>query len=126
MKHLQGYKPKGRFYMTCTTCGATIKVGTKAASEHELTSLHTDALAALGTNREPISIAVASAALEGTLSESKSWTANTDECVRLCEAIAAFWGDGVCDAPIWPGAYLTEEDTPIRDLIRSAVGWRKP
>jgi hypothetical protein len=44
-----------------------------------------------------------------------------EECVRLCEALAAFWGDS-CDAPIWPGAYLTEEDTPIRDLIRAAVG----
>jgi hypothetical protein len=49
-----------------------------------------------------------------------------DECVRLCEAMAAFWGDGVCDAPIWPGAYLTEQDIPIRELIRAAVGWRKP
>lgn len=58
--------------------------------------------------------------------QSKTWTPNPDECVRLCEALAAFWGDGVCDAPIHPGAYLTEEDTPIRDLIRAAVGWRKP
>jgi hypothetical protein len=49
-----------------------------------------------------------------------------DECVRLCEAISAFWGDDVCDAPISPGAYLTEQDVPIRDLIRAAVGWRKP
>ena len=49
-----------------------------------------------------------------------------EECVRLCEALAAFWGDGVCDAPIHPGAYLTEEDIPIRDLVRAAVGWRKP
>jgi hypothetical protein len=49
-----------------------------------------------------------------------------DACVRLCEAIAEFWGDGICDAPIWPGAYLTEQDVPIRDLVRAAVGWRKP
>ncbi len=47
---------------------------------------------------------------------------NPDECVRLCEAIAAFWGDAVCDAPIHPGAYLTEQDIPIRDLVRAAVG----
>jgi hypothetical protein len=51
---------------------------------------------------------------------------DSDECVRLCEAIAAFWGDDVVEAPIWPGAYLTEQDVPIRDLIRAAVGWRKP
>lgn len=47
-------------------------------------------------------------------------------CIRLCEAMAAFWGDGVCDAAIHPGAYITEEDVPIRDLVRIAVGWRKP
>lgn len=52
-------------------------------------------------------------------------TTNADECIRLCEAIAAFWGD-CCDAAIWPGAYITEEDTPIRDLVRAAIGWRKP
>ena len=49
------------------------------------------------------------------------------ECVRLCEAIADFWGDeDQCDAPIYPGAYLTDEDQPIKDMIRAAVGWRKP
>ena len=57
---------------------------------------------------------------------SRPFPINPDECVRLCEAMAAFWGDGICDAPIWPGAYLTEEDTPIRELVRAAVGWRKP
>lgn len=57
--------------------------------------------------------------------QSKTWTPNPDECVRLCEALAAFWGAS-CDAPIWPGAYITAEKTPIRDLIRTAVGWRKP
>lgn len=59
-------------------------------------------------------------------STDRKYTVNTDECVRLCEAIAEFWGNDVCDAPIWPGAYLTEQDVPIRDLIRAAVGWRKP
>lgn len=52
---------------------------------------------------------------------------NPDECVRLCEAISAFWGNELqCEAPIYPGAYLTEQDVPIRDLVRAAVGWRKP
>lgn len=46
------------------------------------------------------------------------------ECIRLCEAMSAFWGDS-CDAPIWPGAYITEEDKPFRDLVRAAVGWRR-
>jgi hypothetical protein len=55
-----------------------------------------------------------------------TYKVNADECVRLCEAMAAFWGDGVCEAPIYPGAYLTEQDVPIKDLIRAAVGWRKP
>jgi hypothetical protein len=55
----------------------------------------------------------------------QAYTIDADECVRLCEAMAAFWGDS-CDAPIWPGAYLTEQDIPFRDLIRTAVGWRKP
>lgn len=48
------------------------------------------------------------------------------ECVRLCEAIAAFWGDDVCTAPLWPGAYITEEDVPISELVRKAIGWRRP
>ena len=52
---------------------------------------------------------------------------DTAECVRLCEAIADFWGgQDQCEAPIWPSAYITEEDVPIKDLIRAAVGWRKP
>lgn len=49
------------------------------------------------------------------------------ECVRLCEAISAFWGDELqCEAPIHPGAYITDQDIPIRDLVRAALGWRKP
>lgn len=56
----------------------------------------------------------------------KTYFTKADECIRLCEAMAAFWGDDVCDAAIHPGAYLTEEDTPFRDLVRAAVGWRKP
>jgi len=63
---------------------------------------------------------------EDQLGTAHTYFTRAAECIRLCEALAAFWGDGVCDAPIWPGAYLTEEDTPIRDLIRAAVGWRKP
>ena len=56
----------------------------------------------------------------------RPYKVDPDACVRLCEAIAAFWGDGICDAAVYPGAYLTGEDTPIRDLVRAAVGWRKP
>jgi hypothetical protein len=56
----------------------------------------------------------------------QKFTPNADECVRLCEAISAFWDEQVCDAPIHPGAYITEQDVPIRDLVRAAVGWRKP
>jgi hypothetical protein len=48
------------------------------------------------------------------------------EAINALETISAFWGDGVCDAPIWPGAYLTEGDEPIRDVVRRAAGWRKP
>jgi hypothetical protein len=200
--HIQGYKPKGRFYQTCNTCGSTIKRGSVAAREHEATSLHKDALAALGTSRPKAAHLEAITAIKDAINyaryrctgeaagileayvgggavpvilvqtygncdgievwqpltqsiktadtlealkrvtdhaelhpsgseQSKSWTPNPAECVRLCEALSAFWGYGVeglptCDAPIWPGAYLTEEDTPIRDLIRAAVGWRKP
>jgi hypothetical protein len=56
----------------------------------------------------------------------RNYGIDPDACVRVCELLAAFWGDGVCDAPIHPGAYLTEEDVPICDLVRAAVGWRKP
>lgn len=43
------------------------------------------------------------------------------ELLRILEAIDRFWGDGVCPAPVWPGAYLSEEDVPISDLVHLAV-----
>lgn len=43
------------------------------------------------------------------------------EMFEALEAIDTFWADGVCDAAIHPGAYLTAKDEPIRDVIRAAI-----
>lgn len=47
--------------------------------------------------------------------------ASAQELLQLLSAIDAFWGDSVCDAAIHPGAYITDQDIPIRDLIHVAV-----
>lgn len=47
------------------------------------------------------------------------------ELFRVLEAIDRFWGDGICDAAVYPGAYLTEEDIEIRTLVHLAVNLAK-
>ena len=37
--------------------------------------------------------------------------------LELLKVIADFWGSDQCDAPIFPGAYLTDEDEAIRFVI---------
>ena len=47
---------------------------------------------------------------------------NSAECVRICEAIANYWGDqDECEAPIWPDADIIDHK-PIKELVRVALG----
>ena len=43
------------------------------------------------------------------------------EMFKLLEAIDNFWGQGICEAPIHPGAYITDQDVPICELIHAAI-----
>jgi hypothetical protein len=43
------------------------------------------------------------------------------ELLEVATVADAFWGDGICEAPIWPGAYLTAEDDPFAAVVRRAV-----
>lgn len=51
--------------------------------------------------------------------------AGAPELLRVLEAIDRFWGDGICSAPVYPGAYLAEEDIAISDLVHLAVNRAK-
>ena len=49
------------------------------------------------------------------------------QALNLIEDLAAFWADYPQSAfPLSPGAFITERDVPIAQLIREAAGWRKP
>ncbi len=46
--------------------------------------------------------------------------------LQLLQAIADYWGEGNCEAPVYPGAYLTSRDVPISQLVTQTLRAARP
>jgi hypothetical protein len=121
LKHLQALQDKGQDTTRLSASSEhTLRIISLYDAQAEC-SCGKWSLAATGKRSKAEVQSLFTQHLQAQVDQRQGTRPSTLSPIELLRAIDAFWGDGVCEAAIHPGAYITELDVPIKDLIHAAV-----